>query len=104
MDDLELLRAVRARLARPEAWTKGYLAINCDGETVYYRGEGAVAWCLIGAAYADGRDIDMPDEVLASGLGFKSHIRMIEWNDDFERTHAEVLARLDAAIQAHTEE
>lgn len=96
MDDLELLTRVREKLARPEAWTKGAHARNADGRVVRRSSPVATCWCLAGAALNVGGGIESASR-LRMLLGLEPGLP--DWNDAPERTHAEVLARLDAAIK-----
>lgn len=94
MTTLELLKAARARIERPEAWTRGTAARDPDGLGVRARSKDAVCWCAAGAVVA------------VSGLG--AHKRPMEllraeagtlvsdFNDT--RTHAEVLDLFDRTI------
>lgn len=94
MDDLELLTRVRERLARTEAWTQGERARNAAGWRCDPRSAYAVSWCVLGAAIAVGSDDEQIVEIFGD---VAPHTNIVAFNDT--RTHAEVLARLDAAIK-----
>lgn len=94
MTTLELLRGVRELLAVPERWTKKAFARTATGTICNDTQDVAVAWCIRGAAYRLGLG---HDEFCSSMLYSPNDLS--RWNDAPERTHAEVLARLDAAIE-----
>lgn len=85
----EFIRAVRAKIDTPEKWCKGDFSTP-DGRH-----------CLAGAALAVISAEGMPSCIepsVAKILGFKVMHDITQWNDAPERTHAEVLARLDEVI------
>lgn len=90
------LKAARARIERPENWTKLFLARSKSGLAVSADSSDAVAWCLVGACVAGG-DRTIAEEAIgrlyrAANLTSKLGV----WNDS--HPHAEVLALLDKAI------
>lgn len=50
MRTVDILRAAREKIARPEHWTKGMYARATDGEYAAPRSPRAVCWCALGAA------------------------------------------------------
>ena len=97
------LLAVRELLSVPERWNKGFGARNSKGEAVSSLSPTACAWCLKGAcAQVTGIEYsvvgDRFDRLIVS-------IRMVcgyfvsDFNDAPGRTHAEVLALIDKAIE-----
>lgn len=97
---LPLLKAVRARLDRPEALCKGAFARNARGSGVSANDKDAVAWDLAGAVYAErGKRASGDVETLATALRFKDAFAMSRWQDDPTTTHADIIARLDEAIE-----
>ena len=103
------LRAVRALLARPEAWTKGADARNMFGARTHAGCGDACAWSLSGAMgfVEDSCDLDPQDfegradrgdRLTRSVCAAMGHDGLVEWNDAADRTHADVLALLDRAI------
>jgi hypothetical protein len=103
-DAVEVLRAVRELLAESEAWCQGAWARDGRGRPVGSTRANAVAWCLVGAL-AKVRDpssrgrkrlVEMLDEMLDEMFP----VSLPAWNDAPGRTHAEVLALLDAAISS----
>lgn len=98
---LEILRAARAKIERPECWTKGAFARDAVGGECMSSEPDAVCWCSDGAIGAVIATTDVHDfcafEALSRAIG---NLHVAEWNDAPERTHAEVLAAFDAAIAA----
>jgi hypothetical protein len=98
MKPSEILRAARKKIEKPECWTKDRAARRIDGKGTYEQDPRAVCWCMTGATAA----VDLDDAgcsadtylVMAVGEQF-----VPDWNDDPSRTHAEVLAAFDRAIE-----
>ena len=96
------LMAVRELLAVPERWCKGEMACDADGNGVSANNPMAVSFCISGAA----------EHILPRDFGRWSRIRdslyallpdgdaITGFNDADDRTHPEVLALLDKAIEA----
>lgn len=94
MNNVEFLRAVRAKIESPEKWCQGYF-YDLDGRH-----------CLASAALAIMGNI-VPESSLdalfarrhiANILGFGCIREITEWNDAPERTHTDVLERIDTAV------
>ena len=85
MNALEALRAARARIEKPESWGKGH-GLTPPREP---------ALCALGALIFDGPHAEAIAR-LREALG-TSYVH--KWNDAPERTHAEVLAAFDRAIE-----
>ena len=102
MTTLEILRAARAKIERPECWWKGGFG-TIDRRASVVAGTVAdglgCAWCAYGAVIAAAGNLNV---LAAVGLLEKHagcHRTGIgPWNDDPERTHAQVLAVFDSAI------
>ena len=97
---LEILRAARAKIERPECWTKGELARDAAGNSVTPDSAEAVCWCPVGAIHAStliGHERFCARHVIVNAI---DSLNIGGWNDAPERTHAEVLAAFDAAIAA----
>lgn len=95
MTPREILIAARAKIEAPERWTKEAYALDANGDHVACDYEGAVRWCAVGAIGYVGQElIDTAfREFLPEGWILEN------WNDAPERTHAEVLAAFDRAIE-----
>lgn len=94
MEAIDILKSARAKIATPEAWGKGMR-----------RHDRAAATCCAAEAIEEsvtafGPDMRVAMRALfhAAGLDYDGDYRITEWNDEPERTHAEVLAAYDLAI------
>jgi len=99
---LPLLRAVRARLADEARWTKGDYSRDANGIGHWATYPEAVCWCIAGArdvAVNDGSRDASRHDAFAQSLGFANGQELIDWNDAPDRTHADIIARLDEAIE-----
>lgn len=104
--ELELIRRVRARLAAPERWCQRVTARDAAGLPVDPMSQRAVRWDIGGAftrERADGawgvplRVVVVFDRLLSRAPWVRSrHEPCARWQDRPDRTHAEVLALLDA--------
>jgi hypothetical protein len=98
---LEVLKAARKRIEKPEAWTTGSLARTFLGFDVGEQHPDACCWCAIGAVYSvpavvlGARDIAHEAMERALPPGFDAVER---FNDNRYTTHADVLALFDRAI------
>jgi hypothetical protein len=93
MTDRELLLALRAKLATPSRWTQMAGARDKRGGCVDVASNQAVCWCLAGACVNQGTFYEF------RLLGFQNISQLVAWNDAPERTHADVLARIDEALE-----
>ena len=98
------LRATRALISRPQAWTKGAYARNAAGQPVPASSTSATCFCGVGALKrAAGRGAYRIAST-AVYLRGPAGEPWIAWHDAPERTHAEVLQQLDCGIaQAEAE-
>lgn len=105
----EILIGARELLASPLNWTKGYYAKTQLRDQCEAEDSRAYCFCMVGAlARAAGKTTELghedsyqrattPElEYLVKATG-ETHIP--GYNDDSERTHAEVIAAFDKAIQ-----
>ena len=101
--DTALVKAVREKLSKPEAWTRGEMARDIDGEEIWPWRVEAVAWSLGGAIRWALNWVNVEDRptttALAQALGFVDLRAADDWNDAPERTHADILERLDAVLK-----
>ena len=97
-----LLLAVCERLADEARWTKGFAARDAAGDPTQCEKPDAACFCIVGAFWRESAKLNdiRASNAFAVRLGFGDWETLAEWNDAPERTHAEVLARLDAAIEA----
>jgi hypothetical protein len=104
MKPLEILRDARAKIAEPDAWIKGDLARDIDGNVVEPAGADACQWCLEGALYAAAGTFPATPfdwDVYAAWSIVRTCAptdAVYAFNDALETTHEEVLAVLDCAI------
>ena len=89
------LKAVRALLAEPTAWTKGAMSRDKQGSPEYPRASPTVCWCALGAITTRS---PLAREQLRQELGFDTDWQITEWNDAPERTHSDVITLLDTTI------
>ena len=113
MNTVELLQQARDLIASPEAWTQGTYARNASGKRTPLAGPDAVCWCVSGALrrIIERAETDpIPDplrDLWYETIPVVNRIANLDmystlpiWNDKKGRTHAEVIALLDAAIEA----
>ena len=101
MSVADTLRAARAKIEQPEAWTKGRLAVNKrTGNSVHPKHRLATCWCAEGAIVAvEKSQADYISALAAMERALPPFVRLVNWNDNGFRTHAEVLALFDVAIE-----
>ena len=110
LNPIEVLKTARERIANPDNWLQGDLALTADDEGTYETSPYAAKFCSLGAIYADGRGYGYKSAVTLAeaietlhntGLGYH-RTRPTEfvagWNDKPKRKHSEVLAAFDLAI------
>lgn len=109
VSDLQVLITARAILASPSSWTKGEAARTENDLPTWVDDLQATRFCVVGAIrraifvlYGSPTQHRITAQVLGA-LGFNEPDCM-DWNDDPDRTHAEVLALFDAAISTLAEE
>lgn len=99
------LRAARALIDTPEKWNKsGTSATNEAGTGVPACSDGACCFCVFGgirrAVSADWTRENACLCSLYAAIGFSDDpARLFRWNDAPERTHSEVMAAFDKAIE-----
>ena len=111
MTEKEVLEKARALLAPSGAWTQGNSALDSDGIGVCPEDSWAVRWCLIGAVETvsarnavKGSTTVSALDILLRTIDGPDQEGIVSWNDATGRTHAEVLALLDAAISGVEDE
>ena len=92
---------IEARAYVEKGWTQGAWARNRKGTPVNEDSTRAVCWCALGALWkADGIG-SYGLNALVKASGGEVHPTTISgWNDNPDRTQAEVLALFDKAIEA----
>jgi len=108
MTPKEILIAAREIVTEPEHWTRGHYAASARGDMTVVTSCEAVCFCAVGAirraVWEDG-DENIANAKMAVGqlcrkVGLAGEITLVSWNDAKGRTHAEVLALFDKAIEA----
>ena len=101
-----VLTKAREILTPKKNWTQGTMARNSEGYMTLLRNEEAVCFCALGAverAYYDLAGWDpsaAPQEVFDPLYEAVGEGGVALWNDRPSRTHEEVLAAFDRAIEA----
>lgn len=89
-----VLEAARAKIARPECWTKGRYSNN----------DGSGPYCAVGAAIEAHTELNPGGNVwplVHNALRDAAGETCVElWNDESSRTHVDVLALFDRALSA----
>jgi hypothetical protein len=93
---------VRARklISDERHWCKRAFAFTWLDIPVPVGSRYARRFCALGAIIRAGRDLGLPVENASRALEWQTVRPVIDWNDDKLRTHAEVVAAFDAAIDA----
>ena len=102
----EILTTARALIATPDKWTQGAYRRDAAGEMC--KPENAVCWCAVGALadIINSPNLTEDDELrifeeARHAIEKANQITTLEsFNDAPNRTHAEVLAAFDRAIEA----
>jgi hypothetical protein len=97
MTPREILIAARALIADLKSWTQG--AYQRDAKGRMCKPENAVCWCSEAAILRSGRGFPAPTWAAADILQSVVGGLIFDWNDAPDRTHAEVLAAFDRAIE-----
>jgi hypothetical protein len=98
MNIKEILIAARAKIERPENWTKGVFARDSQGRDVTATSKNAVCWCSLGAITATGAcyyDEEKATRFLRLELDAYEN-SITKFND--LSNHTDVLAMFDRAI------
>jgi hypothetical protein len=96
---LQILKAARKLLSKPERWTQRVDARDAKGNPPRRR-QNAVCWCARGALYhvarASNDDFTGAYQALAAADPLSS---VTFYNDAVDRTHTQILAWFDSAIK-----
>jgi hypothetical protein len=93
------LNAVRTRLEA--GWSQGALARDAQGEPIGLADQDAASWSVCGAfalAAKDGIPMDRIAGALDAFGAVTGATSLRAWNDQSDRTRAQVLAALDSAL------
>jgi hypothetical protein len=98
---VDLLRAARAKIERPECWTTKYYAHDATGGECEASAREAVCWCALGAVKSVTTHgcFHTLWELLRAQLPHGS-VSISTYNDAPSTTHADILLLFDRAIAA----
>ena len=104
MTTLQILKAARELISEPERWTKDAEARSPIGRSVRHESPNACRWCVLAAIWRAGGP--PPPSGYGTGAigalldagGFGDSISLLDYNDDPNTTHADILALYDRAI------
>ena len=112
--ELDTFIAARALIAHPANWIQGKYAATNNGDQVLPKDKEATCFCATGAIRRANLSTDNGSDeylrrVFHNNVFTPSMLRGIEirrilvsWNDETDRTHAEVLAAFDMVIDKLT--
>lgn len=106
MNTLQILIEARKLIEKPERWIQHDYARDADGGEVTPDDSDATCFCMLGALARSAHAMEHEAHRLPAALVLSTTVggRVHHWNDDPDRTHAEVLAAFDRAIaRASTE-
>jgi hypothetical protein len=95
MKPSEILKAAKAKIATPDAWTQGELARDSAGEWCGYYDPDAKCFCSLGALLISARSPALTEAIKYLEKVIPAYT-VLEFNDT--HTHAEVMAKWDEAI------
>lgn len=95
----EILRAAKARISTPDRWTQGASARNAFGLHVTPFSEHATCYCGYGAIWSIKNHGVLRHESSETYLSLSVGRHFPYYNDEPGRTHEEVMAAFDKAIQ-----
>jgi hypothetical protein len=105
-DAAQVLREALNTLEDPKCWTKGENARDARGNDLPVLDRGAVCFCALGAIDRAVQTncfelgiYHLAVEFLNSAIFEKKFADIPAWNDAPERTHAEVIAAFEKAIE-----
>lgn len=78
-------------LEKPESWTQGEFARNRSGERTNSNCPTACSWCMIGAMFKCYKGDELYTGLFKAISDHIGDVEIYKWNDDPNRTHAEVV-------------
>lgn len=105
----QIIKKTSAILSDETRWTQGSYAKNEIGGTMAVESDKASCFCLAGAVYRAGYELEQDYNVIWEAFnriakhvpGAKpgsAHASILNWNDDYERKFSEVRAVLDKTL------
>jgi len=95
-----VLARARELISDERHWCKRAFAFTWLDVPVPVGSRYARRFCALGAIIRAGRDLGLAVDAASRALEWQTVRPVIEWNDDKLRTHAEVVAAFDAAVDA----
>jgi hypothetical protein len=95
-----VLSRARDLISDERRWCKRAFAFTWLDIPVPVGSRYARRFCALGAIIRAGRELGLPVDNASRALESQTVRPVIDWNDDKVRTHAEVVAAFDAAIDA----
>ena len=95
-----VLSRARELISDERRWCKRAFAFTWLDIPVPVGSRYARRFCALGAIIRAGRELALPVDNVSRVLEWQTVRPVIDWNDDKVRTHAEVVAAFDAAIDA----
>lgn len=98
----EALRRARGYIGTPERWTQRFFARDKHGNFTYPYKDDAVCFCALGAVNVENLPKGVTNAMHGALYAVLAKLEVdsiAEYNDDPERTHKEILALFDAAIE-----
>jgi len=95
-----VLSRARDLISDERRWCKRAFAFTRRDIPVTVGSRYARRFCALGAIIRAGRELALPVDNVSRVLEWQTVRPVIDWNDDKVRTHAEVVAAFDAAIDA----
>lgn len=104
---IELLKAARALIAKPNGWTQRQSARNSAGITCSVDAKDATCFCLLGSVRRAAIDLGSTVATHAQAVDLLYDLspngpQLVRWNDTPGRTQAEVVDLLDVVIAKAT--
>jgi hypothetical protein len=95
-----VLKKARKLLSERSAWTHGYLARDRYGSPVNPHHESAISWCCFGAIdKCRGEHVRLNEIERIFRLAAKARDGIVEFNDNPNRTHEQIIVAFDKAIK-----
>lgn len=95
----EVLDGAADLLEKPGAWTTDVCARDAEGNPTEWFQDDAICFCALGAIFraGGGSSSVSADDFFCTFLGGNGWSKVSTWNDDANRTQAEVVAKLREA-------
>jgi hypothetical protein len=95
-----VLTRARELIGDEQHWCRRTYARGWRGLPVPVQSSAAHRFCAVGALLRAGRELGLPVEDARNALEWQTVRPVQDWNNDPQRTHADVIATFDAATIA----